>query len=112
MQELLSQITVYVWGVWRFRWVALASAWVLAILGWVLVWQMPASYVATARIYVDTNTVLGPLLNGMAVQPNVNQRIRLMSQTLLSRPNLERLMRMSDLDITVKNDREEEEALD
>ena len=106
MQETLAQIFIYVWGVWRHRWLALLVAWLVSIGGWLWVWQMPEAYVASARVYVDTNSVLRPLLRGLTIQPNINQRIVMMSQTLLSRPNLEKLMRMTDLDLTVNTDAE------
>ena len=99
MQEILAQVFSYLWGVWRHRWLALAIAWVVAIAGWLWVWSMPESYVARARVYVDTNTVLRPLLAGLAIQPDHENRIGLLSRTLLSRPNLEKLMRMTDLDL-------------
>lgn len=111
MHELLSLVFTYVWGAWRYRWLALVIAWVVALGGWVWVWQMPESYVATARVYVDTNTVLRPLLRGIAIQPDIDERITLMSRTLLSRPNLEKLMRMTDLDLEVNTDEEKEELL-
>jgi len=103
MHEALSQILSYVWGVWRYRWLALVVAWIVAVAGWAYVWHMPESYVATARVYVDTNSVLRPLLRGLAIAPNIDQRISMMSRTLLTRPNLEKLARMTDLDITVTN---------
>ncbi len=111
MQDAIAQVLSYVWGVWRFRWVALIMAWVFAVTGWLFVYQMPEKYVATARIFVDSNSVLRPLLRGLAIQPNVNQRIAMMSRTLLSRPNLEKLMRMTDLDLEVQTDREKESFL-
>ena len=111
MQEILAQVFSYVWGVWRRRWLALGVAWLVAIAGWAWVWQLPESYVASARVYVDTNTVLRPLLQGLAVQPNVESRIGLLSRTLLSRPNLEKLMRMTDLDLQVTTAREKDKLL-
>ena len=104
MQEVLAQVFTYVWAVWRRRWLALAVAWLVAIGGWLFVWQMPEAYVAKARVYVDTNSVLRPLLRGLAIQPNIDQRINMMSRTLLSRPNLEKLMRMTDLDLQVNTE--------
>jgi polysaccharide chain length determinant protein (PEP-CTERM system associated) len=106
MQEVLAQLFTHVWGVWRHRWLALVVAWVVAIGGWLWVWQLPEAYVASARIYVDTNNVLRPLLKGLAIQPNISQRIAMLSQTLLSRPHMEKLMRMTDLDLQVNTDAE------
>ena len=111
MQDILGQVFSYVWGVWRHRWLALVIAWLVAIGGWIWVWQLPESYVASARVYVDTNSVLRPLLRGLAVQPNVEERIGLLSRTLLSRPNLEKLMRMTDLDLQVTTAKEKDELL-
>ncbi|MEM9253848.1 MAG: XrtA system polysaccharide chain length determinant [Pseudomonadota bacterium] len=111
MQEILAQVFSYIWGVWRHRWLALSVAWVVAIGGWIWVWQLPEAYVAQARVYVDTNTVLRPLLQGLATQPNVENRIGLLSRTLLSRPNLEKLMRMTDLDLQVTTAKEKDTLL-
>ncbi len=99
MQELIAQIFGYLLGIWRFRWLALFVAWGIALAGWGFVAQMPDKYRASARVHVDTNSVLRPLLQGLAIQPNIDQRVALMSKTLLTRPNLEKLMRMADLDI-------------
>ncbi|GAB3100104.1 chain length-determining protein [Aestuariicella hydrocarbonica] len=111
MQQVFAQIYSYLLGIWRFRWYGLAIAWVVAILGWLWVWSLPVSYMATARLDVDSSSVLRPLLRGLAIQPDVNQRVALMSRTLLSRPNLEKLMRMSDLDLNITTDLEKEQLL-
>ncbi len=111
MQEILAQVFSYVWGVWRHRWIALAIAWVVAISGWIWVWQLPEAYVASARVYVDTNSLLRPLLAGLTIQPDSQDRIGLLSRTLLSRPNLEKLMRMTDLDLQVTTAKEKDKLL-
>ena len=111
MQELLAQVFTYMWAVWRRRWVALAVTWVVAIAGWLWVWQMPEAYVASARVYVDTNSILRPLLRGLTVQPDIQQRVSMMSQTLLSRPNLEKLMRMTDLDLEANTETQKNKIL-
>jgi len=108
LQEALAQIYGYALGVWRHRWAALATAWVIALVGWAYVWQMPESYKATARLYVDSNSVLRPLMRGLAITPNIDQRIAMMSRTLLSRPNLEKLARMTDLDLQATTDVQKE----
>ncbi len=86
MQEILNQVFNYVWGAWRYRWLALGLAWVVALAGWLMVWRLPEAYVSTARIYVDTTSVLRPLLRGLAIQPNIDQRVSMMSRTLLESP--------------------------
>ena len=69
MQELIAQVFSYIWGIWRFRWLAMITAWVIALGGWLFVQQMPEAYVGTARIFVDSNNLLRPLLQGLAIQP-------------------------------------------
>lgn len=108
MQDVFAQLVSYLLGVWRHRWLALGTAWVLALAGWAYVWQMPESYVASARMHVDTNSVLRPLMRGLTITPDINQRIQMMSQTLLSRPNLERLARMTDLDLRATSEIQKE----
>lgn len=112
MQEAIAQILGYAWGVWRYRWVALATAWLVAIAGWALVWKMPDAYVASARVFVDTNTVLRPLLRGLAITPDIDQRVSMMSRTLLNRPNLEKLARMTDLDLEVSNEAQQQRLIE
>ena len=112
MWDVLGQLVTYVWGVWRYRWIALAVAWVISVAGWIWVAQLPDQFEASARVTVDSNSVLRPLLRGLAIQPDINQRLDLMSRTLLSRPNLEKLMRMADLDLGVKNDAQKDRLLD
>ncbi len=112
MQELVAQLFGYLLGIWRFRWLAVFVAWGIALSGWLLVEQFPDKYRAAARLHVDTNSVLRPLLQGLAIQPNIEQRVQMMSKTLLTRPNLEKLMRMSDLDIKVTTDKQKDEMVD
>jgi len=109
MQAILAQLTDYFWGAWRYRWVMLALVWLISVVGWIYVSTIPEKYLATARIYVDTNSILRPLLKGLTVQPDLSQRTALVSRTLLSRPNLEKLIRMTDLDLQVNTDQDKEE---
>ena len=108
MQEILQQALVILRGMWKFRWPGLVVAWVTAVVGVVVVMKIPDQYEASARIYVDTDSILKPLMAGLTVQPNVEQQIGMLSRTLISRPNLEKLIRMADLDLknAGKNDQE------
>lgn len=110
MEELVSQITGYLRGMWRFRWWGLALAWIVGIVAGVVIYKMPDKYESSARVFVDTQSVLRPLMAGLAVQPNVDQQIAMLSRTLISRPNVEKLITMADLDLGVSTP-EEREAL-
>ena len=102
MEELIAQITSALKGMWRFRWQGLLVAWVVAIVGVGVALKVPNQYEASARIYVDTQSILKPLMSGLAIQPNIDQQLTMLSRTLISRPNVEKLVRMADLDL--KND--------
>lgn len=84
-------------GTWRFRWLALAIAWGVSLVGWMVVYSMPDMYEAHARVYVDTRTPLRPLLAGIAADQDVESQIVMVRQALLGAPHLERVAREADL---------------
>lgn len=112
MEDLISQLLSSLKGIWKYRWYAIAVMWSVAIIGWVKVLTLPDDYQTTARVFVDTQSILKPLLSGMTSMPNVEQQVSIMSRTLLSRPNVERVMRMVDLDVQSTNAREHETQVD
>lgn len=112
MHEVIAQLTAYARTTWNRRWYIVVTAWLLAIGGWIWVYTLPDRYEASARVNVDTQSILKPLMSGLAVQPNVDQQIALMTRTLLSRPNMEKVARMTDLDINAKTEGQSEKIID
>ena len=112
MEDLITQLLSHLKGIWKYRWFAAVITWVVAIAGWIYVTALPDNYQASARVYVDTQNILKPLLSGMTNIPNVEQQVSIMSRTLLSRPNMERVLRMVDLDIKAKTVKEHEQLVD
>ena len=112
MQEILAQITGIARGMWRFRWAGVLVAWLVAAVATVVVFRIPNQYEASARIYVDTQSILKPLMAGLAVQPNIEQQIGMLSRTLISRPNLEKLVRMADLDLGAQSKTQQDKLFD
>lgn len=104
MQEILNQLLGYVRGIWRYRWIVLIVAWPLVLAGWAHVVQMPDVYRASAQVHVDTESLLRPLMRGLAVDVNLQERVNLMARTLLTRPNLEQVARLSDLHLAAQTD--------
>ena len=89
LNELLQYVLLEVHAAWRYRWHALILAWCVLVVGALLVFSLPNQYAASAQVYADTDALTNPLLSGIAVQPDVRARLQVMTQTLLSRPNLE-----------------------
>jgi polysaccharide chain length determinant protein (PEP-CTERM system associated) len=98
MQELVEQLLGLLRGMWQRRWIGLGVAWMTAIIGAFIVFRLPDKYEASARVYVDTQSLLQPLMAGMAMTPDAGQQVAILSRILLTRPNLEKIIRKSDLD--------------
>jgi len=101
MDDLRSLVQRFTFSIWRKRWIALAIAWVLCIAGWFAVAAIPNQYEASARIYVDSDAVLTPLLRGIALDNTPTSQLDLLEHTVLSRPNLEKLISKTDLELSV-----------
>jgi polysaccharide chain length determinant protein (PEP-CTERM system associated) len=111
MQDIFDQLLTYAKGVWIKKWVVILVAWLVCVVGWPVVMKMPDTYESTSQVYVDTESLLKPLLKGIALQTNPDQQIALMVRTLLSRPNLEKIARLTDLDLRVQTPEEFDELL-
>jgi len=96
MDDVITQQLANVKGLWKYRWAAMISAWVIAAIGWFVVYEMPDDFKASARIHVDTRNLLKPFMQGMTVSPDMQRKLTVTSRTLLSRPNVERVFRMVD----------------
>jgi polysaccharide chain length determinant protein (PEP-CTERM system associated) len=111
VSEIFDLVVFYLNGIWKRRWTIVLVAWIVAIPGWIVVASMPSIYQSSSRIYVDTSSVLQPLLRGIAVQSNLQTQVELMKQTLLSRPNLEAVARKTDYALSATTDAEMETLL-
>ena len=93
MNQIVEEILIALRAIWRRRWLAIAAMWSVTLLGFAAVWVMPNRYEANARVYVDTQTVLKPLMQGLAFQPDTDQQVRMLAKTLVSRPNVEHILK-------------------
>ncbi|HET7301289.1 MAG TPA: XrtA system polysaccharide chain length determinant, partial [Oleiagrimonas sp.] len=69
-------------------------------------------YEASAEVYADTSALTNPLLHGIAVQPDVRQRLQIITRTLLSRPNLKSVADKTGLSLRATTPAAESELLD
>ncbi|MDK6078692.1 XrtA system polysaccharide chain length determinant [Massilia varians] len=112
MADITAAILNFLKAIGKYRWHAVFITWAVAIVGWVVVLKLPNQYETSARVYVDTQSILKPLLSGMTTLPNLDQQVLYMRRTLISRPNVERVMRMVDLDVKAKNAKEHDEIVE
>lgn len=102
MQEILRLVFSYLIGIWRYRWISLIIAAVICQIGWFYVANLPDVFNSQARVFVDTDSVLKPLISGLVVETDENRRIGMMTRILFSRENMEKLARMTDMDLRAK----------
>lgn len=103
MEEILRQVTTILRAAWKYRRLGMLSAWLIGAIAAGVILRIPASYEASARISLDTQSILKPLMAGLAVQPNTEQQVMMLSRTLISRPNIEKVVRMADMDLSAKS---------
>src|SRR5512142_1256778 len=96
MQSWKLQLLSLLGGGWQFRWYGLAVAWLACLLGWVGVALIPDDYESSAKVYIDTDTLMRPLLRGIVVSTDTQQEINVMLRTLLTAPNMERVVRVTN----------------
>jgi uncharacterized protein involved in exopolysaccharide biosynthesis len=112
MEDILRQALVILRATWKHRRLGMLVAWIVGAIAAGVILRIPDRYEASARIYVDTQSILKPLMSGLAVQPNIEQQVMMLSRTLISRPNVEKLIRMADLDLKIKGKAEQEALID
>jgi polysaccharide chain length determinant protein (PEP-CTERM system associated) len=99
MESIQELVTRYGLLGWRRRWWAVLAAWVVCIGGWIGVASLPNQYEASTRVYIDADAVLTPLLRGITVDSSLTDEIDLLQQMMLSRPNIEKIIAKTDLQL-------------
>ncbi len=112
MHDLLNQIATTIRGMWKYRRLGVLTAWIVAAVGAAGVLMIPDRYEATSRVYVDTQSILRPLMAGLAIQPNVEQQVAMLSRTLINRPTVEKVMQMAHLDAPGQSKAERDALMD
>ncbi len=82
MDEIRTLVRSYLILGWRNRWFAIGVTWLVCLAGWGVVAWLPDHYEASARLYVDSDAVLTPLLKGLALNDTPEGSDCLESQSL------------------------------
>jgi polysaccharide chain length determinant protein (PEP-CTERM system associated) len=89
MSEIFDELRAALWSVWHRRWIAIATAWGVCLLGWLVIAMIPNSYESKARVYVDVQDVLSKQLG---IAGDGKEEIMRVRQTLSSAKNLEKVI--------------------
>ena len=112
LHNLRAMVEQYLRAAWRRRWLGVAIAWIGCLGGWMGVYRIPNQFQSSARVFVDADAILTPLLRGIAAESAPEAQLELLQRTLLSRPNIDKLISKTDLDLTIHNAGDRERLID
>lgn len=94
MNEVFEELKAALYSAWHRRWLVLAVAWGVCILGWLAVAMIPNTYESKARVFVQLDDVLSQQIGIANGGRNEIERVR---KTLASSVNLEKVVRSTRL---------------
>lgn len=109
MNSIQEEIMTTLYGVWRKRWYGLAMMWAVCLVGWVFVATIPNQYESSARVYVDWASLIPEKLGYEG--SNLLRQVDVVRRTLTSRVNMEKVVRRTELDVGLENDRALDELI-
>jgi polysaccharide chain length determinant protein (PEP-CTERM system associated) len=95
MHQALDYLLQQIRGAWRYRGTALLVAWVICLVGWLVVLALPDTYSAYARVYVDTRTRLSQVTKDIAVESNIASQAEAVREALLGGPQLAKVAQLA-----------------
>ena len=109
MGSIYEEALAAIHSVWHRKWLALAVAWAVCLLGWLVVALIPNSYESQARIFIQLDD---PLAQQVGIDVNDRKRdIERIRQTLTSAMNLEKVIRATELGDRIESPKAMEAAV-
>ncbi len=112
MGELKFLIGHYLHEIWRRRWSALIVAWLVGITAAFFAAKQPDVYSARATVFVDTRSLMRSLFKGEVYFEDPAQQLDNVRRLMYARPNIEKVIRATDLDLRVRDEREREALIE
>jgi polysaccharide chain length determinant protein (PEP-CTERM system associated) len=102
MNGIYQELRIALHLIWSRRWLALAIAWGVCLVGWLVIALIPNSYESQARVFVQMQSLLP---DKIGISASEQQRdIDRVRQTLTSTINLEKVVRGTDLSLQAGSD--------
>ena len=108
VKQVTDKAKILLHPYWRWRRAGLWVAWIVAVLGWMVVFVLPDRYQAMTRVYVEAENLLTPLLRNITIQADIQKQLEVMQRTLLNRKNIVHVAHAADLDLNVNTEAEKE----
>ncbi len=112
LDQVLDFLRLTLVRAWRHRWKVLLVSWLVCIVGWIVVQRIPDEYRVTARVHADVNAMLSAVLRNLAVDGSPQREVDVLLRTLLTRPNIERIVERTNLHRRVSNAIDREVLID
>jgi protein tyrosine kinase modulator len=113
MREVVEQVMAQLWVVVHHRYIALFTSIVISCVGWFYVELIPDMYRAETKVYLDTQSILKSLLQGLAIDSDTReQSAQVMQRTLVTRPNMQKVILETDLNLKVNGPQETAKLVD
>lgn len=109
MNTIYEELRAALYSIWHRRWLALAVAWGVCLLGWLVVALVPNTYESNARLYVQLDDALSEV-TGVGVGDR-KRDIDRVQQTLTSAVNLEKVVRSTAVGDEVTSPKDLETAI-
>lgn len=111
MGDLKFVISQYASQIWRYRWTVIGTAWLMGLLGAVLVMTIPDKFRSRAQIFVDQEALLIQIVGRDGGNFDTQRQVENVRQLMFARPNLEDVLKKTDIDLQADTDIEREELL-
>jgi len=109
MNSIYEEALAAIHSVWHRKWLALAVAWAICLVGWLVVALIPNTYESQARIFIQLDDALAEQVGiGVADRKRDIERIR---QTLTSAVNLEKVVRGTPIGDRIESPKQMEAAV-
>ena len=109
MHTLRTLIARQASSAWRHRWPAVLFTWLVCAIGWAFTFTIPNQYEASARLYVDPDVLLSDVIK---TSSSSSAQLDTLQRTLLSRPNIEKLISKTDLELDLKGPADRERMVE
>jgi polysaccharide chain length determinant protein (PEP-CTERM system associated) len=112
MHDVAILVQKYGRMVWQHHWMAFVVCAILCSAGWVVLLYIPNQYMVSATVFVDTRSLLKPLMHGLTVDSASQEDVaRMVHRMLLVRENLATVARQTGMDETAHSPKEFERLL-